>query len=136
FALCGQGAQEDIEDMEAIGLSVFADVPEQKFVALYAAADGYMSLSRWEGYNLRVGQALAMGLPVIASDIPAHREFRIPTEPDVERVVEWLAARVTGPAPVRSPVVYSWDEPTGMFADILRDVCAVTSATARKDEGA
>ena len=42
---------------------------------LYAASDLYVSLSQWEGYNLGISQALAMGLPVISSDIPAHREF-------------------------------------------------------------
>ncbi|RYZ24721.1 MAG: glycosyltransferase, partial [Sphingobacteriales bacterium] len=46
---------------------------------LYAASDLYLSLSQWEGYNLGIGQALAMGLPVVASDIPAHREFGIQT---------------------------------------------------------
>lgn len=128
FALCGKAAPTDVENMEALGLSVFSNVSDERLIDLYAAADGYMNFSKWEGYNLGIGQALAMGLPVIASDVPAHREFPIPVEGDVERLVEWLAARVTDPAPVRAPVVFSWDKPTAMFADVIRDVCSATAS--------
>ena len=39
-----------------------------------------------------IGQALAMGLPVIASDIPAHREFDIFTSDFPMEIFQQLAS--------------------------------------------
>src|SRR5690606_22494979 len=75
FALCGKGTEKDVAEMRAQGLAVFPNITDEEMTELYAAADLYANMSKWEGYNLGIGQALAMGLPVVASDIPAHREF-------------------------------------------------------------
>lgn len=42
---------------------------------LIAGASALLSPSFKEGFNLPVAEALAMGVPVIASDIPVHREL-------------------------------------------------------------
>jgi len=79
FALVGKGSEDDVEEMESRGLRVFANVSDQEMLDLYCCADLYANFSRWEGYNLGIGQALAMGLEVVASDIPVHRSFPIYT---------------------------------------------------------
>ena len=48
---------------------------DQDIVEAYHRADVVVSASRFEGFGLTPMEGLAMGLPVIASDIPAHREF-------------------------------------------------------------
>ena len=48
---------------------------DQEIVDAYRQADVVVSASRFEGFGLTPMEGLAMGLQVIASDIPPHREF-------------------------------------------------------------
>src|SRR5262249_39117739 len=94
FALCGKAAPDDVVAMQQCGFEVFPNVNDAEIADLYAAVDIYANFSRWEGYNLGIGQALAVGLPVIASDIPAHRAFSIFTSNDTLTLVEELSELV------------------------------------------
>ena len=84
FVLCGRGSAADQLEMERQGLTVYANVTDNELIDLYTAADLYVNFSKWEGYNLGIGQALALGLEVIASDIPAHRRFPISVSNDLQ----------------------------------------------------
>lgn len=53
----------------------FSRVSDGLLAALYSRAQAVVAPSRWEGYSFPVAEALCLGRPVIASDIPAHREF-------------------------------------------------------------
>ena len=92
FVLCGKGSHADRDEMVAAGLTVYASVTDAELIDLYAAADLYVNFSKWEGFNLGIAQALAMGLEVVASDIPAHRQFPIATADDP---AQRLASSVT-----------------------------------------
>jgi GT2 family glycosyltransferase len=122
FVLVGKANEEDISEMESAGLSVFANVSDLMMVELYSASDLYVSFSKWEGYNLGIGQALAMGLPVIASDIEAHREFPIVTTNSIRVAGETLYEHFAAPRDEskRRATTFDWDEPVGKLIDILR----------------
>lgn len=124
FVLCGKGDANDVIEMEARGLTVFANVSDAEMTDLYAAADVYVNLSLWEGYNLGIGQALAMGLPTLASDIPAHRAFGITTSDDVVEQIRWLevalARCVTGGHP-RQPRIWPWSSPLDRLTALVAD---------------
>ncbi|WP_205967772.1 glycosyltransferase family 1 protein [Paraglaciecola sp. 20A4] len=51
-------------------------VTENELVALYQSAKAFVFPSLYEGFGLPVLEAIINGCPVIASDIPAFREFK------------------------------------------------------------
>ena len=122
FILAGRGDEDDVAAVEAIGLTAFANVSDEEMAELYAASDLYMNLSEWEGYNLGIGQALAMGLDVIASDIEAHREFdieRCNSVPDLCTAVAKRHATWSEGAPDRHPSVEGWTSPMTQLATVI-----------------
>lgn len=91
FVLCGKGTPEDVEFVEKSGIKCFANLRDDELHELYVAADLYCSFSKWEGWNLGIAQALAYGLPVIASDIEAHKNnFDVYRVSDVDEAKEKL----------------------------------------------
>jgi glycosyltransferase involved in cell wall biosynthesis len=60
-------------------------VSGEELAAWYGAADLFLTLSREEAFGMTVLEAAAAGAPVLASDIPAHREVRGYADP--ERIV-------------------------------------------------
>lgn len=110
FVLCGKGSDEDEAEMKAAGLTVFANVTDQALIDLYVAADLYVNFSKWEGFNLGIAQALAMGLSVIASDIPAHRQFLIATTDDEAERARLLTEAITARGGTeRRAVLMQWE---------------------------
>jgi glycosyltransferase involved in cell wall biosynthesis len=138
WALAGAGSSSDVEQVEALGFTVFPNVSDEMLIDLYTAADAYMGFSLWEGYNLGVSQALAMGLPTAASDIPAHREFPIFTSNSTLCVCNWLADEVvarTAATGDRRAIVYDWEKSTARFSQVVEQVLR-RAATQRPRFGA
>jgi GT2 family glycosyltransferase/glycosyltransferase involved in cell wall biosynthesis len=124
FVLSGKAGREDVREAEALGLTVIANVSDMSLIDLYSAADIYANFSQWEGYNLGIGQALALGLPVIASDIPAHREFDVVTSNDHQEIVAQLSVlaktALCGELQRRrKPRLWTWEEPLAAFAAMI-----------------
>ena len=117
----GGGDPDDVQFLEDQGVEVFANPTDDEILDLYAASDLYMNLSRWEGYNLGIGQALAMGLRVIASDIEAHREFPIRTVGTMMEACQALDDMLAQSA-VRAPVEESWDALSQFSVERLRRI--------------
>lgn len=131
FALAGRGDDDDIAFVRAAGLTVFPNVSDIEMAELYAASDLYVGLSRWEGYDLGVGQALAMGLDVIASDIPAHREFGVPvanSTPELCGLVGAAFERWDPEAIGRAAHIDDWDEPLTRMVDLMEEDLAADAA--------
>lgn len=83
------------------------EFPRYQLGSLYRSADCFVSASRGEGWNMPLMEAMACGLPSIATDWGAHREF---IHPDVAYPLE---IRGTIPAVAKCPYYsgFSWADP-------------------------
>lgn len=122
FVLAGRGDPADQEYVRNAGVIVFANISNTEMAELYAAADLFVSLSEWEGYNLGIGQARAMGLPVVASDIEAHREFGVETAnslPVLLRLMRKHLSSFSGDSSSREAIMEYWDNPLRLLCDTI-----------------
>ena len=63
------------ETASVIGGVAFAGfVPDEELPAYYGACDAYVTCSMWEGFDIPIVEANAVGKPAVAFDVGSHRE--------------------------------------------------------------
>lgn len=89
------------------------DFPHYQLGSLYRSADCFLSVGRGEGWDMPLMEAMACGLPSIATDWGAHRDF---VHPGISYP---LRIRGTVPAVAKCPYYegFNWGDPD---ADHLR----------------
>ncbi len=70
----GFGSEIDAAWLEAHGHLHCLNAPPEKMAELFAAADLFLTATRWEGFDLPVGEAEHAGLPVVCYRVGAHPE--------------------------------------------------------------
>jgi glycosyltransferase-like protein len=130
-----------LESLPSLGLDLGRDVvlvgtvPDDELVAWYHAADALAFPSVKEGWGLVVLEAMAAGLPVVASDIPVLREYLQPDESallvppgDDAALADALTGVVTRPE-LRQRLVaggrrvarrYGWDSSAARHIEVYR----------------
>jgi len=101
------GIREDVVELGA--------VPYRQLHHVYKACDIYVTPAYTETFAHPLVEAMACGLPVIASDIPAHREIcrnamffdRFSAEQLAERILEMYRTKC---AAIREVIGFSWSE--------------------------
>ena len=103
-------------------VSLLGYLPTEEVVRRIAAAVAFVSFSSYEGFGMPPLEAAALEVPVIVSDIPAHREVLgglagVHFAADEEQLVTLLRAATRGELsrPVRSDVIRRHD--WGLVAD-------------------
>jgi GT2 family glycosyltransferase len=83
------------------------DFPHYQLGSLYASADCFLAVSRGEGWDMPLMEAMACGLPAIATDWGAHQEFVHPG------IAYPLRVRGTVKAVAKCPYYagFSWADP-------------------------
>jgi glycosyltransferase involved in cell wall biosynthesis len=82
--------------------------PYVELASLYRSADAYVSVSRGEGWDMPLIEAMACGLPAIATDWGAHRDF---TSDDNCFLLRIRGVVPAGPARCPYYAGFSWADP-------------------------
>ncbi len=109
------------------------EFPHYQLGSLYRSADCFLATSRGEGWDMPLMEAMACGLPAIATDWGAHREYFH------EGVGYPLNVRGTVPAVARCADYegFSWAEPDGQHLRVLlREVYENREEAARRGAAA
>jgi glycosyltransferase involved in cell wall biosynthesis len=128
FVQAGKADKADVAYVQSAGVTVKANLSNDELVGLYCAADIYANFSQWEGWNLGIAQALAFGLPVVASDIAAHRlNFNVAlakTPADAARLILDEARRLAGQRSLteRKAQITHWEDRLKPFAQDLTEL--------------
>ncbi len=75
FFLMGRGSTEDAADYEKEGIHVHLNATDAERRSFIESLDAFVSPSLWEGCNLPIIEAQALGCPAISFDTGAHPEF-------------------------------------------------------------
>lgn len=77
--LVSRGMPDDerrrIEAMDRVSINLFSHVSADHLAEVYNSADAYVSLHRAEGFGLCLAEAMAHGLPVVATDGSGPKEW-------------------------------------------------------------
>ena len=116
FVLYVDGGILDVWRYKYSGLYVLSKHDKIDAYHCFCAADVYLNLSRWEGVDMGLLQAMAVGLPILASDIAAHRELGAEVIQDNQNATDWLVNAMDKPDPhERQPKIRSWRESQELF---------------------
>ncbi|HXO19900.1 MAG TPA: glycosyltransferase [Thermoanaerobaculia bacterium] len=109
------------------------EFPHYQLGSLYRSADCFVGVSRGEGWNMPLMEAMACGLPTIATDWGAHTEFLHPG------IGYPLAVRRTVPAIAKCPYYtgFSWADPDpDHLRHLLREVYEDREEARRRGQAA
>ena len=109
------------------------EFPYHQLGAFYRSADCYVSAGRGEGWDMPLMEAMACGLPSIATDWGAHTEFVH------EGIAYPLRVRRTVPAVAKCPYYegFSWAEPDPEhLRSLLREIYENRDEAARRGASA
>lgn len=97
-----------LQELHLAGDVRFGSPPDNLLPALYNAADAVIAPAWYEGFGLSVLEGLACGAPVVASDIPPHREVAgdaawYADPGDAAALEEAIMAALDADEPTRAP---------------------------------
>jgi glycosyltransferase involved in cell wall biosynthesis len=134
----GEGPEEaDLRRLAGelgVPCSIESGLSDADLVSAYRQASVAVCPSRFEGFGLSPIEAIACGTPVVASDIPPHREFvdgaaRFFALDDEPALVAAIAATLAGPAPDPGAVrALTIEGAAGRFAAALAELLSAETS--------
>ncbi|MGK5086817.1 glycosyltransferase family 4 protein [Bdellovibrionota bacterium FG-2] len=90
LCVMGRGTEEDAQEFEAQGIRVLLNAPDHKKAEYLRNLDVFLSCSIWEGFNLPVTEAQALGTLSLAFDAGSHPEVCPFLFSHVDEMVEFI----------------------------------------------
>ncbi|NMW22909.1 glycosyltransferase family 4 protein [Rhodanobacter denitrificans] len=104
-------------------------VDDTSLAALYALSDAFIFPSFYEGYGMPVGEALAFGCRVVATDLPELREVggtdAVYVEPTPAGIARGLDVALAMPKPSPRRALHDWADAACVMAKMFRQVAMV-----------
>ena len=128
FHVMGRGTDEDAQRLRAAGFRVHLNASDDERRDFLREIDVFVTPSQWEGCNLPLIEAQALGTPGLAFDTGAHPEYTPLLYSSVADLVEQLVAYSENPdlLSAHGDLCYrfarselSWDQAAVDFADFL-----------------
>ena len=130
------GIMERAQALQRAGRVILLDYVDDRLLPrLYASAAAVVYPSWYEGFGLPVLEGLAAGRPVIASDVPAHREVagdeaQLVTPGNAESIAKAIIDVHDTDEPTAAEIErrrwqarrYSWESSGAMLAQLFREV--------------
>lgn len=113
---------------EPKNIHIMSELTDSELYAVYKNASALVTPSLMEGYGLVGLEALMLGVPVVASNIPVYREVYGSSvtyfEPkNVDDLVKAIKAVLKNPKPVPLPLTRTWKTVTESIAEVLNASC-------------
>jgi glycosyltransferase involved in cell wall biosynthesis len=127
-AVMGRGDNDDAEFWKSEGVEVFLNSPDEEKGEYLRGLDVFISASQWEGFNLPLVEAQALGTVGLAFDVGAHPETTLfvatSTDDALSMIRYWADHRDS--LQIASNLSYryvrnkyKWDETAQNFATLL-----------------
>lgn len=104
----------------ALGFMNVGHAPGEAIRPAYRSALAYVTCSRTEGFGIPLVEAMAAGCPIVASDIPVHREVggeaALYFPPGDAAALAGLLARILGDEPLRRTLARRSLERSALFS--------------------
>jgi glycosyltransferase involved in cell wall biosynthesis len=97
FEVMGRGSDEDASTFREQGIAVWLNADEQEKIDYLRRIDVFISCSQWEGFNLPLVEAQALGTVGLAFDVGAHPEVTPMVMRHPNDVTALLSAYVDNP---------------------------------------
>jgi len=142
FLAMGRGTPEDAAFFEAKGIETRLNAPDEQKWDYLRGLDVFISPSMWEGFNLPLAEAEALGTMGIAFDTGAHPEVTPFIASSVDEVVAMLRRLASDRALLRHNSLLSYRFVRNRFlwekcsAEILRITCGDNKAMHKKSHNA
>lgn len=135
--LCGQGSEyeklNDLGNEMLKGRFQIISLSYEQMPTIYTAADLFsFPTSPWESFGMAMVEAMASGLPVVATDDPIRREivgpagiFIDPTNTEAFAVaIKQAVDKNWGDIPRRQAAKYSWDKIALRYDKLFKELCS------------
>ncbi len=91
MVLVGRGTPEDRAKFEALGIRVLLNASTDELRKAYSACDAFVSLSKWEGFNLPLVEAQSLKIAAYSLNNACHTEVCPNTFSTLNELAEFLS---------------------------------------------